>query len=88
MSIAQYPALFYISDNYDATSGSGNDGSDYFLSVQSDTIRLLQARTIVNSTDAGYPGEYCFDGTYLYYCVSGNGVNGNCAWVRVAMSSW
>ena len=88
MSTAQYPALFYISDNYDATSSSIAGVTDYFLSLQGDTLRVTTKRTISTSTDAGYPGEICFDDDYMYYCVSGDGTNGNSVWKRIALGTF
>jgi hypothetical protein len=83
MSTFQFPGLFYISDNYDSTTGSG-----YFLSVQGDTVRLLSQRTISSSSDPGYTGEFCTDGSFLYYCILGDGTNTGSTWVRTAFSSF
>lgn len=85
MSQYQFEGLFYISDNLDATS---SNSSNYFFSLQGDTLRVLTKRTIVNSTDAGFSGEICYDADYIYYCVSGDGADGNSVWKRSASSSW
>ncbi len=84
-TIYQYQGYFYLSDNFDATT---TGPTNYFFSMQGDTIRILLARTITNSTDPGYTGEICFDGNYLYYCVSGDGTNTGSSWVRAPFSSW
>jgi hypothetical protein len=83
MSQYQFGGQVYISDNLDATT---SNSSNYFVSVQGDTIRILQSRTVTNSSDAGYTGEICFDSDYIYYCISGDGSTGT--WKRVALSTW
>lgn len=82
MSQYQFPGQVYVSDNLDPTSSSNG----YFVSLQGDTIRILQKRTIVNSNDAGYTGEICMDDDYIYYCIDGDGLNAT--WKRLALSTW
>ena len=61
---------------------------DYF-ETDGDTIRVCTQRS-PNSTDSGYPGEFCFGSEtvlgittyYLYYCVSSNN------WVRQAFNAY
>lgn len=83
MSQYQYQGQVYISDNLDLTT---SNSSNYFVSLQGDTMRILQQRTITNSSDAGYPGEICFDADYIYYCIDGDGESGT--WKRGALSTW
>ncbi len=85
MTSYQYQGYIYNSDNYDPTT---SNPANYFFDLQGDTIRILFARTITNSTDPGYTVEICFDGHYLYYCVRGDGTNTGSNWVRTAFSSW
>lgn len=81
MSSYEFQGSIYNSDNFDSVSGNG-----YFYTQQGDTIRVLQQRTVTNSTDPGYTGEICFDSNYIYYCVSGDGTT--CTWKRVAFQSY
>jgi hypothetical protein len=41
----------------------------------------LACATPANSTAAGYPGQACFDGSYLYVCIANN------QWGRAALVS-
>ncbi len=83
MSQYQFQGQVYISDNLDPTT---SDPAKNFISLQGDTIRILEQRPITNSNDPGFPGEICIDGDYIYYCIDGDGVSGT--WKRVALSTW
>lgn len=85
MSTYQFQGQVFISDNSDLTT---SNPANYFVSLQGDTIRILTARTITNSTDAGYTGEICYDENFIYYCVIGDGTNTGSTWKRAALSTW
>ncbi len=72
----QMDGFVYILPNYDETSSNAN----YFLSIGGNTVRVILNRTITNSNDPGFVGEFCFDNNYLYYCYATN------QWGRIAFT--
>jgi hypothetical protein len=52
--------------------GLGTNTPTAPLDVTGNTIRLRTARTITNSTDAGNPGDMCWDADYFYVAIATN----------------
>ena len=79
MSVQQIDGTLLLSDIYnDPVSTSASR----YLLLKGDTISLMQQRTITNSNDTGYAGEFCMDSNYFYYCVA------NDTWKRIALNTW
>lgn len=66
---------------------SGSEGiikSDLWRSwfTKMGSFPLGEYKTITNATDAGRPGDVCWDASYIYVCVAAN------TWRRAAISVW
>jgi hypothetical protein len=54
---------------------------NYYFQCDGDTIRLSTPRT-VTGTSTGYPGEWCWDSSFLYICVDTN------TWKQISLVSF
>ena len=45
-------------------------------------LYVTRFRTIDSETTTGNPGDWCFDDTYVYFCVDTN------LWKKVQLASW
>lgn len=70
----------YLAGNLGIGSGASTPGSP--LDVAGDNIRVRTSKTPASATDTGLPGQWCWDGSYLYCCTAVN------TWRRTALSSW
>jgi hypothetical protein len=52
------------------------------LDINSDTLRLRNAKTPASAGAAGNAGDICWDANYLYICVAAD------TWKRMSLSSW
>jgi len=52
------------------------------LDINSNKLRLRTAKTPSSSSDTGNAGDICWDGNYIYVCVSTN------TWKRSSLSTW
>ena len=68
--------------NMTGNIGIGTTSPTNLLDINSDTIRLRNKRTIINSNSNGIQGQICYDNDYMYVCISTN------TWKRFALSSW
>jgi hypothetical protein len=61
---------------------AGSGGTVSSIDVNSNKLRIRNAKTPASSTDAGNAGEICWDSKYIYVCVANN------RWMRTALSTW
>ena len=73
----QFDASLLLSDVFDDACSSA---ASRYLILKGDTVRVTAARTISSSTATGYPGEICWDASYLYICTAVD------TWSRVALA--
>jgi hypothetical protein len=62
--------------------GSMSTTSSYYFQSDGDTIRCNTPRTPSSSSANGYPGEICWDSSYLYVCIATD------TWTRIALVSF
>jgi hypothetical protein len=62
--------------------GVGTSGHTAMLDVDSDVLRLRDAKTPASASATGNTGDICWDSSYLYICTGTN------TWRRIAHSTW
>jgi hypothetical protein len=66
--------------------GIGTINPRVSLDINDDEIRIRQSYTPPSMVSTGYKGEICWDSSYIYVCIAGDGPGGNAdIWQRAAL---
>jgi hypothetical protein len=80
MSQNNFPGALLNSSNFNGLPTSSSAAN--YTVVDGDTLQINTSRTPSSSSATGYPGEICWDGSYLYVCTASN------TWQRIALSTF